>query len=193
MSKDIFLGYIKKHIDLNENEESIILSKIKERKYLKNKFLVQQGDVCRYICFIVSGCVRSYHIDDDGNEHTVSFSIENWWSSDMGSFITQKPADYNVECIEPTSLIQFDSVLMEELYKTIPKLERVFRIITQNALVSAQRRVVNTFSKTARERFEIFRENYPELEQRIPQYMIASYLGVTKEFLSKIKGQIARE
>jgi CRP-like cAMP-binding protein len=193
MSKDIFLGYIKKHIDLNENEESIILSKIKERKYLKNQFLVQQGDVCRYICFIVSGCVRSYHIDDDGNEHTVSFSIENWWSSDMGSFITQKPADYNVECIEPTSLIQFDSVLMEELYKTIPKLERVFRIITQNALVSAQRRVVNTFSKTARERFEIFRENYPELEQRIPQYMIASYLGVTKEFLSKIKGQIARE
>ena len=193
MSKDIFLGYIKKHIDLNENEESIILSKIKERKYLKNQFLVQQGDVCRYICFIVSGCVRSYHIDDDGNEHTVSFSIENWWSSDMGSFITQKPADYNVECIEPTSLIQFDSVLMEELYKTIPKLERVFRIITQNALVSAQRRVVNTFSKTARERFEIFRENYPELEQRIPQYMIASYLGVTKEFFSKIKGQIARE
>ena len=193
MSKDIFLGYIKKHIDLNENEESIILSKIKERKYLKNQFLVQQGDVCRYICFIVSGCVRSYHIDDDGNEHTVSFSIENWWSSDMGSFITQKPADYNVECIEPTSLIQFDSVLMEELYKKIPKLERVFRIITQNALVSAQRRVVNTFSKTARERFEIFRENYPELEQRIPQYMIASYLGVTKEFLSKIKGQIARE
>ena len=193
MSKDIFLGYIKKHIDLNENEESIILSKIKERKYLKNQFLVQQGDVCRYICFIVSVCVRSYHIDDDGNEHTVSFSIENWWSSDMGSFITQKPADYNVECIEPTSLIQFDSVLMEELYKTIPKLERVFRIITQNALVSAQRRVVNTFSKTARERFEIFRENYPELEQRIPQYMIASYLGVTKEFFSKIKGQIARE
>ena len=193
MSKDIFLGYIKKHIDLNENEESIILSKIKERKYLKNQFLVQQGDVCRYICFIVSGCVRSYHIDDDGNEHTVSFSIENWWSSDMGSFITQKPADYNVECIEPTSFIQFDSVLMEELYKTIPKLERVFRIITQNALVSAQLRVVNTFSKTARERFEIFRENYPELEQRIPQYMIASYLGVTKEFLSKIKGQIARE
>jgi CRP-like cAMP-binding protein len=111
----------------------------------------------------------------------------------MGSFITQKPADYNVECIEPTSLIQFDSFLMEELYETIPKLERVFRIITQNALVSAQRRVVNTFSKTARERFEIFRENYPELEQRIPQYMIASYLGVTKEFLSKIKGQIARE
>ena len=193
MSKDIFLGYIKKHIDLNENEESIILSKIKDRKYLKNQFLVQQGDVCRYICFIVSGCLRTYHIDDDGNEHTVSFSIENWWSSDMGSFITQKPADYNVECIEPTALIQFDSVLMEELYKTIPKLERVFRIITQNALVSAQRRVVNTFSKTARERFEIFRENYPELEQRIPQYMIASYLGVTKEFLSKIKGQIARE
>ena len=193
MSKDIFLGYIKKHIDLNENEESIILSKIKDRKYLKNQFVVQQGDVCRYICFIVSGCLRTYHIDDDGNEHTVSFSIENWWSSDMGSFITQKPADYNVECIEPTALIQFDSVLMEELYKTIPKLERVFRIITQNALVSAQRRVVNTFSKTARERFEIFRENYPELEQRIPQYMIASYLGVTKEFLSKIKGQIARE
>jgi CRP-like cAMP-binding protein len=193
MSKDIFLGYVKKRIDLNENEESIILSKIKERKYLKNQFVVQQGDVCRYICFIVSGCVRCYHIDDDGNEHTVSFSIENWWSSDMGSFITQKPADYNVECIEPTSLIQFDSVLMEELYETIPKLERVFRIITQNALVSAQRRVVNTFSKTARERFEIFRENYPELEQRIPQYMIASYLGVTKEFLSKIKGQIARE
>jgi len=178
---------------LNENEEAFILSKIRERKYLKNQFIVQQGDVCKHTCFVISGCIRSFHVDDEGTEHTVSFSVEDWWSADMGSFITQTPADYNIQCIESTSLIQFDYDLMEELYLTVPKLERGFRIITQNALVSAQKRIVQTFSMTARQRFILFLEQYPKMEQRIPQYMIASYLGVTKEFLSKIKGQMARE
>jgi len=193
MSSHKFLAYIQRHINLNENEEAFILSKIRERKYLKNQFIVQQGDVCKHTCFVISGCIRSYHVDDEGTEHTVSFSVEDWWSADMGSFITQTPADYNIQCIESTSLIQFDYDLMEELYLTVPKLERGFRIITQNALVSAQKRIVQTFSMTARQRFILFLEQYPKMEQRIPQYMIASYLGVTKEFLSKIKGQMARE
>ncbi len=193
MSSHKFLAYIQRHINLNENEEAFILSKIRERKYLKNQFIVQQGDVCKHTCFVISGCIRSFHVDDEGTEHTVSFSVEDWWSADMGSFITQTPADYNIQCIESTSLIQFDYDLMEELYLTVPKLERGFRIITQNALVSAQKRIVQTFSMTARQRFILFLEQYPKMEQRIPQYMIASYLGVTKEFLSKIKGQMARE
>jgi CRP-like cAMP-binding protein len=111
----------------------------------------------------------------------------------MGSFIAQKPADYNVQCIENTELIQISYEANEELYILIPKLERFFRKIVERALVASQKRIVRNFSMSAKERYLIFKENYPKIEQRIPQYMVASYLGITKEFLSKIKSQLALE
>jgi CRP-like cAMP-binding protein len=121
------------------------------------------------------------------------FSIENWWTADMGSFITQTPADYNVQCIENTELILFAYDIIEELYTKIPKLERFFRQIIERAFVASQKRIVRSFSLTAKERYKYFSKQYPEIEQRIPQYMLASYLGITKEFMSKIKGQLALE
>lgn len=187
------LHYISKYISLTEQEEAFLLSKIAYRKYLKGQFMVQQGDVCKYECFVISGCTKTFYVDVEGQEHIVMFSIEDWWTSDIGSFITQTPADYNVQCLENTELIMFLHSDIESLYENIPKLERFFRQIIEKALVASQKRIVRSFSLSAKERYVYFRNQYPKIEQRIPQYMIASYLGITKEFLSKIKSQLILE
>jgi CRP-like cAMP-binding protein len=185
-----FLDYIKQHIQLTTEEESVLLSRIKTRKYLKGQFVVQNGDVCKYENFVLSGCLKAFYIDNEGQEHVVMFAIENWWTSDLGSFITQMPADLNVQCLEDSELVQIHYNDLQQLYIDIPKLERFFRIIIQKAFVAAQKRIVNNFSQPAMDRYVQFREQYPKIEQRVPQYMIASYLGITKEFLSKIRSKL---
>lgn len=177
-------------MDLTPNEINILLENIVHRKYLKGQYIVQQGDICRFESFVTKGCLKTFYTDNEGQEHIVLFAIENWWTADLGSFLTQKPADYNVQCIENTEVIQFSFEKMELLYQKIPKLERFFRIIIQKAFVASEKRIVRSFSLPAKERYIEFKNTYPQIEQRVPQYMIASYLGITKEFLSKIKSQI---
>jgi len=191
MDLKIFLDHISRYIQLTSDEQSIFLSKVKFRKYLKGQFVLQNGDVCRHENFVVSGCLKTFYIDNEGHEHVVMFAIEDWWTADLGSFITQTPADLNVQCLEDSELIQITYSDLQQLYTEIPKLERFFRIIIQNAFVAAQKRIVNNLSLPAMERYIQFREQYPKIEQRVPQYMVASYLGITKEFLSKIRTQLA--
>lgn len=187
------LDYIKNHVKLSPKEEDCLLSFISCRNYLKGQYIIQQGDVCKYECFIISGCTKTFHVDETGQEHILMFSIENWWASDMGSFITQTPADFNVQCLENTEVILFHVDTIESLYEQLPKLERFFRRIIERAFVASQKRLVRSFSLPAKERYLYFKEQYPEIEQRIPQYMVASYLGITKEFLSKIKSKLLLE
>jgi len=181
------IDYISRYISLTPEEEEIIASKFKARKYLKGQYVVQNGDICRSESFVLSGCLKSFYIGDDGQEHIVMFAVENWWTADLGSFLSQTPADYNVQCLENCVLAQVGYEDLQQLYLQVPKLERFFRIIIQKAFVAAQKRVINNLSLTAKERYLKFREEYPQLEQRVPQYMIASFLGITKEFLSKIR------
>ncbi|MDB9961044.1 Crp/Fnr family transcriptional regulator [Oceanihabitans sp.] len=190
MNNKPLLEYINTFINLTDEEETILLSKIVHRNYLKDQYITQQGDICKTVNFIISGCTKTFYMDLEGQEHIVMFAIEDWWTSDLGSFITQTPADFNVQCIENTKLIQFNYNNLEALYKEIPKLERLFRKIIERAFVASQKRIIRNFSLTAKERYLIFKKTYPKIDQRVPQYMIASYLGVTKEFLSKIKSQI---
>lgn len=187
------LDYISRYVSLSPEEESLLLSRIHYRKYLKGQFIVQQGDICRYESFVLSGCLKTFYPDPGGNEHIVMFATENWWTADLGSFITQTPARFNVQCLEDTELVQFPYDILEQLYLDIPKLERFFRIILQKAYVASQDRLIGNFSLPARERYAQFRRQYPDIEQRVPQYMIASYLGITKEFLSRIKNTPEQE
>lgn len=187
------LNYIAKYIQLTEEEISILQSKIVYRKYLKGQYIVQQGDICKHTSYLLAGCTKTFYADDKGQEHIVMFAIEDWWVSDIGSFITQSPADYNVQCLENTEVIQFPYHNQEELLEVIPKFERLFRKMLERALVSSQKRIVQGFSMTAKEQYLQFRKQYPTIEQRVPQYMIASYLGITKEFLSKIKSQLIQD
>jgi len=170
-----------------------MLSKIKVKKFLKGQFVVQNGEICKYENFVLSGCLRSFYIDNDGLEHVIMFAVENWWTADLGSFITQKPSDLNVQCLENSEIIQIHYNDLQKLYFEIPKLERFFRIIIQKAFVAAQKRIVSNFSMDATDRYIQFREQYHDIEQRVPQYMIASYLGITKEFLSKIRNKLTAQ
>ena len=193
MEIESLLKYISRYIDLSEQEISILSEHLKIRDYLKGQFIVQQGDVCKYETFVISGCAKTFFLDQEGNEHVVMFAIENWWTADLGSFITQQPADYNVQCLEKCKVAQFSLESLELLYIQIPKLERFFRIIIQNAFVASQKRIVRNLSLPAKERYLIFRKQYPDIEQRVPQYLIASYLGITKQFLSKIRAGLITE
>ncbi len=188
-----FIKYINKYVSLTLAEETLLLTKVSYRKYLKGQYVVQQGDVCKNSGFVISGCTRTFFVNDEGEEHIVMFSIENWWASEIGSFVTQLPSDYNVQCIENTELIQLSYTEQEELFKAIPKLERFFRLILEKAFVASQKRIVKSFSLNAKEQYLQFKNQYPEVELRIPQYMVASYLGISKEFLSKIKNQLIIE
>jgi CRP-like cAMP-binding protein len=190
MNQKPLLDYINKYINLTAEEETILISKVVFRSYLKDQYISQQGDISKSVNFIIAGCTKTFYVDLEGQEHIVMFSIEDWWTSDLGSFITQTPSDFNVQCIERTELIQFTYDNLEALYKEIPKLERLFRKIVERAFVASQKRIIRNFSLTAKARYQIFKTSNPKIDQRVPQYMIASYLGVTKEFLSKIKSQI---
>ena len=155
------LDYINRIVALTEEEERILISLISYRKLLKGQYFLQQGDVCKYSGFVISGCTKTFYVDDEGQEHVVMFSIEDWWTSDMGSFITQKPADFNVQCLENTELIQFSYENQQQMMQEIPKLERFFRIIVQRALVASQKRIVRNMSMSAKDRYLFFRNEYP--------------------------------
>ena len=191
MDKNAFLSHIRTFVQLSETEAEAILSVVRSRKYRKGQYVVQAGDICKEQSFVLSGCLKVYQVDRNGKEHVVSFAIENWWTGDLGSFIAQRPADYNVQCLEDCELIQFPSEHMEELYEKVPVLERFFRLHIQRSYVAAQRRVVDRMSIPAKELYLQFAGKYPELNQRIPQYLVASYLGITPQFLSKIRRELS--
>lgn len=193
MDSTPLIAYIRKYISLSHEEELILLEHMSFRKYLKGQYVVQQGDVCRYESFVLTGSLKTFYVDENGQEHVVMFAVENWWTADLGSFITQSPADYHIQCLENTSLIQFSVEDLDMLYTKLPKMERFFRIIIQKAYVALQRRIVQNFTLPAKDRYLLFLKQYPEIEKRVPQYLIASYLGITKEFLSKIRNQISSE
>ena len=189
---DALLESLKRHINLTKEEETLFLSKTRTKSYLKGQYIVQEGDICRFQTYILSGKARTFYLDKNGNEHIIAFGIENWWVGDICSFTTQTPAEFNSQCLENTKVIQISYEDMELLYKDIPKLERFFRIIVQKAYGNMSKRIIQNHALSAKERYLLFCETYPQIVQRVPKYMIASYLGITKEFLSSIRNQITK-
>jgi len=159
---------------------------------LKGQY-IQSGDISKFQTFILSGKVRTFYLDDNGNEHIVAFGIEDWWRRDICSFTTQISAEFNTQCLENTTVVQLSFKDMEQLYNDIPKLEKYLRIIIQKAYGNMSKRIIRNHSITAKDRYLLFLESNAVIAQRVPQYMIASYLGITKEFLSSIKKLLAEE
>jgi CRP-like cAMP-binding protein len=190
LEKNLILQNISKLITLTEEEEEIFLSSFQTKKVKRHQFLGEAGEVSRYQYFVLKGCLRLFYIDENGFEHNVQFAVEDWWIGDMASFLTQKPASLFVEALEDSEVLRIDYNSMEELYIKIPRLERFFRILIQNAFISFQQRIVSTISNPAEERYLEFINKYPFFEQRLPQIHIASFLGITPEFLSKIRKKL---
>ena len=193
MNTQAFFEHLSHSISLTAAEESLVLEKIKKRSFRKGQYIVQQGDPCHYLSFLLSGSVKTFHVDAGGKEHIFRFAIENWWTTDLPSFIQQDIANTNVQCLENTEVVQISLQNLETLYKQLPSLESFFRVLFQNVSISLEKRIITNLTHSAKERYLLFKEEYPQFEQRIPQYMIASYLGISKQYLSEIRNQLAFE
>jgi CRP-like cAMP-binding protein len=161
------------------------------KKLRKKQYLLQDGDVSKYAAFVSKGLLRSYTVDEKGNEHILQFAFEGWWMSDLYSFLTGKPSLFNVEALEACELLLITEPSWNLLLNRIPAFERYFRILIQNNLIATQKRLMGTLSESAEEKYVNLINNFPGCLQRVPQHMIASYLGITPETLSRIRGQIA--
>ena len=192
MNTDLILKNVAKHITLSDDEKAFFLSLL-EHKILKRKTLyLETGGVCKYSAFVLDGAVKNFTVDEDGKEHILSFATKDWWISDLYSLISQKPAILNIEAILDSEVLLLSRDNQELLYEKVPKFQRFFRILVENSLVANQQRLIDNMSVSAEERYLRFISKYPTVPANVPQHSIASYLGITPEFLSKIRARLAR-
>lgn len=178
-------------IHITEEEFSFCKTLFLPKKLRKKQYLLQDGDVAKYTAFVEKGLLRTYSVDEKGNEHILQFSQEGWWVSDLYSFLTNEPSLYQIEAMEECELLLISKSSWDLLLEKVPAFERYFRILIQNSLIVTQRRLMGTLSETAEQKYTKFLQSYPDCTQRVPQHMIASYLGITRETLSRIRSQIA--
>lgn len=160
------------------------------KKLRKRQYFLQEGDVCKYQAFVEKGLLRSYTVDEKGSEHILQFASEGWWMADLSSYFTNEPSFLHIDALEDAELLLLTKPSWEKAMKEIPALEHYFRIIIQNHLVATQKRLLQSLAETAEEKYNRFLRTYPECVQRVPQHMIASYVGVTRETLSRIRKQL---
>ncbi|ASS48932.1 MAG: hypothetical protein A3D31_05650 [Candidatus Fluviicola riflensis] len=190
---ELLLQHISRHIQLDKNEEAYFLSLIQLKTIRKKELLLKQGEICKTENFLLSGCMRTFTLNEQGEEQVVQFGIEDWWMGDLYSFLTQAPASYSIDALEDTLVAQITKEHLDNLYLQVPKFERFFRLILQNAFIAQQDRIHQSLSLTAEQRYEEFIRKYPQLEQRIAQKHIASYLGITPVFLSMLRRKRVNE
>lgn len=189
----LLLDNLSKHIQLSSEEQALFLSKTTTKTYKSKAILLNAGEICKHSYFVNYGVLRSFTINDNIVEHVMSFACSNWWIGDMYSLLSQKPGNLFIEVLDDAEVVILSKENQELLYQEIPKLERFFRILAENSLVAHQERLMDNLSLSAEERFEKFCKKYPTLIQKIPQKQIASYLGVTPEFFSKMKSRLLRK
>ena len=187
------LENIAKHVTLTPEEQELFLSKTETRQFKVKTILLSAGEVATCTYFVNSGILRSFNINDNIIEHVLHFACEGWWIGDMYSYISGKPGNLFIEVLEDAEVVIITKENHQKLYQEIPKLERFFRILAENSLVSHQERLMDNLSLTAEERFEKFCSKYPTLIQKVPQKQIASFIGVTPEFFSKMKARLLKK
>lgn len=186
------LQSLSKYVGLSADEGDLVRSLFTSKKFRRRQYVLQEGDVARHETFILRGLTRTYEVDEKGQEHIVQFGPEDWWVGDLYSFLSNTPTKYNIDCLEDTEVLQITKPNLELLYESVPKMERHFRIIVQNAFIAATSRVASTLTSSAVERYDEFIEKYPHIEQRVPNHQIASYLGITPQSLSRLRAQRLR-
>lgn len=185
---DLILSNIAKHILLSTDEIAYFISIIRQQQVSKKEFILREGQICKNISFVHSGTLRAYYADREGKESTIMFATEDWWITDMFCFINQQPAMLNIAAVENSCIFQLQKTDLDNLYIKVPKFERFFRIMMQNAYIREQLRVIQNLTLTAEERYNNFLAKYPRVVKNVTQKQIASYLGITPEFLSTIRG-----
>lgn len=190
MSPQKIIDSLQKHISLSTEEQQCFIEKLTSKKLKKKQFLLHENQLAKEAAFIVSGCLRSYSVDNNGLEHVLQFAPEGWWITDMYSFISQKEGYLTIDALEDSEVLLLSRENQLTLFNELPKLEHYFRTLTEKALVSSQQRLMENLSLTAKQRYQNFCKTYPTLINVLPQKQIASYIGVTPEFLSKLRSDI---
>jgi CRP/FNR family transcriptional regulator, anaerobic regulatory protein len=183
------LNYFDRLILLNKEEKGFVAEKFHPRLFRKRQYVLQEGDVCTQFYFVVRGCLRMYKIDEKGNTHILQFAAENYWINDLGSFHDVKPSTLNIDALEDTVVLQVSRNDLISLYINAPKFDRIFRVLLENSFVRLQERLLQNISSSAEERYQSFLEVYPHLTNRLSQVQIASFLGITPEFLSRLRNK----
>lgn len=187
------LNYFDGLIPLNEKEKELVGARFRPRLYRKKQYVLQEGDVCTQFYFVVRGCLRMYKIDEKGGTHILQFAVENHWINDLGSFHQIKPSTLNIDALEDTVVLQISHTDLISLYMAAPKFDRIFRVLIENGFIRLQERLLQNISSTAEERYQSFLGIYPYLINRLSQVQIASFLGITPEFLSKLRNKLSKQ
>lgn len=182
-----FISHIRKYVELDESELPILYKYIKQIQVEKKELLLEEGQVCKSNYFVEKGCLRMYYINNKAEEQTVQFALEDWWMTDFFSFLDQTPSQNYIQAIEKSELIFIDAHSQDELLSKLPQLERYFRTVLQRVAAANQVRLKNIYELSKEEVFHYFNSHFPNFVQRIPQYMLASYLGITPEYVSRLR------
>ena len=188
---------LRKHIDkrvrLTGEEFRMCSGFFVPKRVKKRQFLLQEGDVCKQLAFVTAGCLREYSIDHKGEEHIIQFAVEDWWISDLNSFLTGTASTHNIDALENSEVLLLDKAARDKMLETIPKMERFFRIILESNYIATHRRINEALSATAEERYLAFLKTYPVQAEKLPQNQIASFLGITPQSLSRIRKEMSRK
>ncbi len=184
---DALFRHIARFAKLETADKELLCSVLRERTVKKKEYLLKEGQVCTANYFIVKGCFRMYYVNDKGVDQIVQFGIDNWWITDHMSYMMAAPSQFYIQAVEASTLLVWDKANEEALLRQVPAMERYFRMILQRTVAAAQQRSKYFSDFSGEERYRHFMDNFPEFVQRVPQYMLASYLGFTPEFLSKIR------
>jgi CRP-like cAMP-binding protein len=181
--------HIRRYVSLDDGEAEILLSCLRNREVHKKEHLLKEGQICTSNYFVVKGCLRLYVVNDKGVDQIIQFAIDNWWLSDYISFDRQSPSGFYIQAVENSEVVWIERSAQDELFQKIPQLESYFRVVYQRAYAASLMRIQYMFCKTKEELYHHFNSQFPEFVQRVPQYMLASFLGFTPEFLSKTRAK----
>lgn len=190
---NLLLDTIARYVTLTPEEQERVVSATEFQSYKAKRILLKEGEICLHSYFVIKGILRSYTIDENGAEHVVSFASPGWWIADMYSYLSQRPGQLYIETNEDSEVIMLSKENQERLYDKVPKMERFFRILIENSLVANQQRLIDNLSFTAEARYDKFTKKHPDLIHCLPQKQIASYIGVTPEFFSKMKARLLKK
>ncbi|RYE56381.1 MAG: Crp/Fnr family transcriptional regulator [Sphingobacteriales bacterium] len=183
------INYFNSLIPLNEEEASLVSAKFRSRLFRKRQYVLQEGDICTQFYFVLRGCLRMYKIDEKGGTHILQFAAENHWINDLGSFHGERVSTLNIDALEDTVVLQISHHDLIDLYIQAPKFDRIFRVLLENSYIRLQQRLLQNISSTAEDRYQSFLEIYPQLLNRLSQVQIAAFIGITPEFLSKLRNK----
>ena len=189
---ELFKQNVTKNVNLSDEEWQQFFRPFKLKQVKKKEFLLKEGEVCKFEAFVNKGCFKTFHIDPKGFEHVLYFSVEGWWIGDIDSFTNQVPAQLFIEALENSEILFINKEDKDALYETLPKVEKLFRIMSQKRIVALQRTMIGSLSKTAQERYIDYITAYPKIAERLTNLELAAYLGISHEFLSKIRKKVTQ-